>query len=66
MEVAFKLSKPIGYPFDTKIYIVSSKIYGKDDIQSLKHKFPKLCTKLNLSLVFVLFLNQLQAFDFLF
>lgn len=47
-EVAVFL-QAIGYPSDTKIYIVAGDIYGQEGIQALKDKFPYVFTHSNLA-----------------
>ncbi|GMJ11908.1 FRIABLE 1 [Hibiscus trionum] len=47
-EVAVFL-EAIGFPSDTKIYIVAGNIYGQDGVKSLQAKYPNLYTHSNLA-----------------
>lgn len=67
-EVAMFLES-LGYPLDTKIYIVAGEIYGQDGIRSLKDKYRNLYTKFNLATEeelrpFINSQNQLAAIDY--
>ena len=67
-EVAIFL-EALGYPSDTKIYIVAGEIYGQDGITALKDKYPNLSTKLSLATAeelkpFKNSQNQLAAIDY--
>ncbi|PON36312.1 O-fucosyltransferase [Parasponia andersonii] len=67
-EVALFL-EALGYPSDTRIYIVAGEIYGRDGIRSLKEKYPNLYTKLSLATEeelkpFKNSQNQLAAIDY--
>ncbi|XP_065871995.1 O-fucosyltransferase 28-like [Euphorbia lathyris] len=39
----------MGYPYDTKIYIVAGEIYGRDGIEKLKAKYPNIHTHFTLA-----------------
>ncbi|GMI84890.1 hypothetical protein HRI_002158300 [Hibiscus trionum] len=47
-EVAVFL-EAIGFPSDTKIYIVAGNIYGQDGVKALQEKYPNLYTHSNLA-----------------
>ncbi|XP_038993185.1 protein FRIABLE 1-like [Hibiscus syriacus] len=47
-EVAVFL-EAIGFPSDTKIYIVAGNIYGQDGVKALQAKYPNLYTHSNLA-----------------
>ncbi|TQD89379.1 hypothetical protein C1H46_025022 [Malus baccata] len=60
----------IGFPSDTKIYIVSGEIYGQDGLTSLQAKYPNLFFHSNLASEDELQpckdkLNQLAALDYI-
>ncbi|GLT31423.1 hypothetical protein SLA2020_061590 [Shorea laevis] len=66
-EVAVFL-EAMGYPFDTKIYIVAGRIYGKDGIKPLEARYPNIFTHSNLATKeelkpFLGHQNQLAAVD---
>ncbi|KAM1371181.1 hypothetical protein ACFX1X_041907 [Malus domestica] len=60
----------IGFPSDTKIYIVSGEMYGQDGLTSLQAKYPNLFFHSNLAYEDELQpykdkLNQLVALDYI-
>ncbi|KAK8611075.1 hypothetical protein V6N13_131139 [Hibiscus sabdariffa] len=67
-EVAVFL-EAIGFPSDTKIYVVAGNIYGQNGVQSLQAKYPNLYTHSNLAtadelLPFSERQNKLAAVDY--
>ncbi|GMN41370.1 hypothetical protein TIFTF001_010582 [Ficus carica] len=67
-EVAVFL-EALGYPSDTKIYVVAGQIYGQHGMRSLKEKYPNLYTKHTLATEeelkpFKNSQNQLAAIDY--
>ncbi|XVF24018.1 hypothetical protein REPUB_Repub13aG0090700 [Reevesia pubescens] len=67
-EVAVFL-EAMGFPFDTKIYIVAGKIYGQDGLKALKEKYPNIVYHSNLAtqeelMPFETRQNQLAAVDY--
>ncbi|XVE99691.1 hypothetical protein REPUB_Repub03eG0222200 [Reevesia pubescens] len=68
-EIAVFL-EAIGYPLDTKIYIVAGKIYGQDGVKALEDKYPNIVTHSNLAteeelMPFETRQNQLAAVDYI-
>ncbi|XWS65902.1 hypothetical protein CRYUN_Cryun05aG0153400 [Craigia yunnanensis] len=67
-EVAVFL-EAMGFPLDTKIYIVAGKIYGQDGVKALEEKYPNILTHSNLAtqeelMPFSNRQNQLAAVDY--